>query len=76
MTEAEAMTWLRQVDGELYRTPPGRHRSEAWVAVVRAPETGARKPKTIVALGGTFQEATSAAASQWRELFRGLGPLH
>ena len=76
MTEAEAVTWLRRVDGELYRTPPGRRRTEAWVAVVRAPRNGSQDPQTIIALGGTLEEAANAAARQWRELFRELGPLH
>ena len=75
MTAKQAVTWLRQVDGELFRTPPGRGSRDAWVAVVRSPLSDA-KPRTIVALGETLEEAASAAASQWRELFRGVGPLH
>ena len=76
MTAEQAVHWLREVDGELYRTKPGRSGREAWVAVVRAPHTHEPVGKLIVALGETLQEAASAAASQWREVFRGVGPLH
>jgi hypothetical protein len=76
MTAEEALSWLRQVDGELYRTAPGRRGREAWVAVVRAPRAGFRTARTIVALGETLEEAASAAASQWREVFQELGPIH
>ena len=76
MTAEEAVAWLREVDGELYRTKPGRSGREAWVAVVRAPRGAPPAPKLIVALGETLQEAATAAADQWREGFRELGPLH
>ena len=76
MTAEEAVSWLRQVDGDLYRTPPGRRGREAWVAVVRTPGAGSLAEKTIVALGDTPQEATSVAATRWRERFRELGPFH
>ena len=76
MTAEEAVSWLRQVDGDLYRTPPGRRGREAWVAVVRTPGGGSLAEKTIVALGDTPQEATSVAATRWRERFRDLGPFH
>ena len=76
MTADEAVSWLCQVDGELYRTPPGRRGIEAWVAVVRSPREASRTVQTIIALGETMEEAASAAATQWRERFRELGPLH
>jgi hypothetical protein len=76
MTAKEALSWLRQVDGDVYRTAPGRHGREAWVAVVRTPRTGLRSARTIVALGETLEEAATAAASQWREVFQEFGPLH
>ena len=76
MTPEQAVHWLREVDGELYRTRPGRSGREAWVAVVRAPRSDVPAGKLIVALGETLQEAASAAASQWREVFREIGPLH
>ncbi|MGH0028156.1 MAG: hypothetical protein ACQGVC_00065 [Myxococcota bacterium] len=81
MTAEEAVDWLREVDGELYRTRPNRRGREAWVAVVRAPDApapapGRAKGRLIVALGETLQEAATAAASEWREVFRGVGPLH
>jgi hypothetical protein len=73
MTAEEAVQWLREVDGELYRTRPGRRGREAWVAVVRAPQ---QTPRLIVAMGETLQEAASAAALQWRESFRATGTFH
>jgi hypothetical protein len=80
MTAEQAVDWLRCVDGELYRTRPGRSGREAWVAVVRAPRSapraGGADRRLIVALGETLQEAASAAAHQWRDSFGDAGALH
>jgi hypothetical protein len=80
MTPEQAVSWLRDVDGELYRTKPGRGGRKAWVAVVRAPRPGTSASpgagRLIVALGETLQEAASAAARRWRDAFREVGPLH
>ena len=64
-TTEEAVSWLHSVDGELYRTPPGRHASRAWIAVVRTPRFGTQRPQLILALGDSALEAATAAASQW-----------
>lgn len=76
MTADEAAAWLRQVGGELYRTPPSYGEGQAWVAVVRSPAKAGRRGPLIVALGGSVQEATSAAAQQWRELWQRLSAIH
>jgi hypothetical protein len=75
MTADEALAWLRQVDGELYRTPRGGDRA-AWVAVVRTPRAAPRTPRLIVALGESLEEATATAARQWREELGASGFLH
>ncbi len=46
------------------------------MAVVRVPATGARKGKLIVALGGSAEEATTAAEGQWQELWTDISKLH
>jgi hypothetical protein len=66
MTKEEAIAWLRQVDGELYRTAPGRRGRRAWVAVVIAPGAGSTPAQRIIALGETVEDAACAAAHQWR----------
>jgi hypothetical protein len=66
MTKEEAIAWLREVDGELYRTAPGRRGRRAWIAVVTAPGSGSSPAQRIIALGETVQEAARAAADQWR----------
>jgi hypothetical protein len=66
MTKSEAIEWLKAVDGELYRTPPGRRGRRAWVAVVTTPASGRAPAQRIIALGETIQEATCSAAEQWR----------
>lgn len=77
MTPEQAVSWLRDVDGELYRTRPGRSGREAWVAVVRSPARATCDAgQLIVALGETLQEAASAAAHQWRDAFQEVGTLH
>lgn len=76
MTPVEAVTWLREVDAELYRTPSRRRGRAAWVAVVRTPRVGNGGGRTIIALGETLQEAANTAARQWREALQERGPLH
>jgi hypothetical protein len=76
MTADEAAAWLRQVGGELYRTPPSYGEGQAWVAVVRSPGAGGRRGPLIVALGASVLEATAAAAEQWRQLWRRLSAIH
>jgi len=68
-TIEEAASWLRSVDGELYRMPSGRHANRAWIAVVRTPRWGTQRGQLIVALGDTALEAATAAASQWRAVW-------
>lgn len=83
MTLDEALAWLQQVDGRLYRSRPHAAQGnrpartrESWVAVVRTPQRGAQRGKLIVALGESMLEATRAAAEQWQLLFDSLGPRH
>ena len=65
LTTEEAISWLRSVDGELYRTPTSRHAVRAWIAVVRTPRWGMQRGQLILALGNTALDAATAAASQW-----------
>ena len=76
MTNIEALNWLLQVDGRLFQTKAKSAKADAWVAVVRVPGTGARKGKLIVALGGSAEEATTAAEGQWQELWKDISKLH
>ncbi len=76
MTNIEALTWLLQVDGRLYQTQTKSAKPDAWVAVVRVPGAGARKGQLIVALGGSAEEATTAAEEQWQTLWKDLSKLH
>jgi hypothetical protein len=76
MTAQEAAAWLRDVGGELYRTPPKHGGGKAWVAVVRSPDVSGRRGPLIVALGENMQEATAAAAQQWREVWRQISAIH
>jgi hypothetical protein len=76
MTNREAMTWLQDVNGRLYRTKKKAEKREAWVAVVRAPGTGARTGKMIIALGESAGEATSAAEETWQTLWNDLSNMH
>ena len=76
MTNIEALNWLLQVDGRLFQTKAKSAKADAWVAVVRVPGTGARKGKLIVALGGSAEEATTAAEGQWQILWKDISKLH
>ena len=73
MKSDEALTWLRQVKGQLYRNKQHESGKQAWVAVVRTPRNGTRKGKLIIALGETMEEATSAAEGQWQRLWERIG---
>lgn len=76
MTNSEAITWLQDVDGRLYRTKQKSTKPESWVAVVRVPATGARAPKLIIALGESAGEATAAAEETWQALWNDLSNMH
>lgn len=76
MTNIEALNWLLQVDGRLFQTKANSAKPDAWVAVVRVPGTGARTGKLIVALGGSAEEATTAAEGQWQILWKDISKLH
>ena len=70
LSAAQAIEWLREVEGELFRTPPNRTGREAWVAVVRVSAPLAKRRPMIIGLGDTFEEAVNAAAAQWHELLQ------
>lgn len=76
MTSDEALSWLRQVKGQLYRNKKHATGKEAWVAVVRTPRAGSRGGKLIIALGDSLEEATTAAENQWQEVWGRLGRSH
>ena len=72
----EALCWLRDVEGSLYRSGPDPDGRTAWVAVVRTPGAPGVRGKLIIALGETLEEAANTALAQWRRLWRALGPVH
>ena len=76
MTSEQAIDWLRQVNGHLYRNKQHASGKRAWVAVVRTPRSGARNGKLIVALGATMEEATAAAEGQWQRIWQELSQAH
>jgi len=79
MTTEEALRWLQQVEGQLFRSPRPPEKAEkgdAWVAVVRAPRQGMQRGRLIVALGENMIEATEAASRQWHEIFASLGEVN
>jgi hypothetical protein len=76
MTSEQAIDWLRQVNGQLYRNNQHASGRRAWVAVVRTPRSGARNGKLIVALGSTLEEATAAAEDQWQRVWQDLSDAH
>lgn len=76
MKSEEALSWLRQVKGQLYRNRKHASGKQAWVAVVRTPQAGSRKGKLIIALGDSIEEATTAAEGQWQRLWEQLGNSH
>jgi hypothetical protein len=76
MTPEEALGWLRQVKGQLYRNKPHPSGNQAWVAVVRTPRNGRRGGKLIVALGSSMEEAAAAAEGQWRDIWHGMSQTH
>ena len=76
MNSEEALCWLRQVKGPLYRNKQHASGKKAWVAVVRTPQEGSRRGKLIIALGDSMEEAASAAEGQWQRLWGKLGSTH
>ncbi len=76
MTPEKALGWLRQVKGQLYRNNRHSSGTEAWVAVVRTPRSGARNGRLIIALGSSMEEAAAAAEGQWQEIWQGMSQTH
>ncbi len=76
MTNSEAMTWLQEVDGRLYRTKKKTAKGDSWVAVVRVPGAGSKTGKLIIALGENAAEATVAAERTWQTLWDDLSNIH
>jgi len=76
MAANDALSWLRSVNGQLYRNNPHPSGKNAWVAVVRAPRGGNRAGTLIVALGSSMQEAAEAAAGRWQRLTAREQVLH
>lgn len=76
MAPEDAIGWLRDVHGQLYRSGPSSDGRSAWVAVVRVPGRNGARGKLIIALGDTAEEATSSAEAQWQRLWQALGPIH
>jgi hypothetical protein len=72
----EAIAWLREVEGRLYRSGPDACGRVAWVAVVRTPGQPGARGKLIIALGETLEDAAASAEAQWQKLWRTLGRLH
>ena len=76
MTEDEALVWLNQVKGRLYKSNRRDDGAQAWVALVRTPRAGRQNGKLIVALGASMTEATNAAADQWQSQWERFGQSH
>ncbi len=76
MTAEQAVEWLQEVNGRLYRTKRKAEKPDSWVAVVRVPSAGTRRGKLIIALGGSAREATQAAESQWQTQWGDLSNIH
>jgi hypothetical protein len=76
MSLDEALDWIHQVDGVLYQHPNRRDCDDAWVAVIRRPQTIRGPARVIVATGRTLPLATAAAEKEWNELWKDSGRLH
>ena len=72
----EAVAWLREVEGRLYRSGPDATGRSAWVAVVRTPGPSGARGKLIIAVGATLEDAATSAEVEWRKLWSALGPVH
>lgn len=76
MSAQEAIEWLREVEGRLYRSGPDPSGRSAWVAVVRVPGRAGARGKLVIAIGETLEEAATSAEEQWQRLWSDLGPVH
>jgi hypothetical protein len=76
MAANDALSWLRSMDGQLYRNNPHPSGKNAWVAVVRATRGGGGAGTLIIALGSSMEEAAEAAAGRWQRLTAREQALH
>ena len=73
MDAEQAVNWLHEVEGRLYRSNDHPSGIRAWVAVVPTPRSGIGRSKLIIALGSTAAEAAAAAEDQWRAFWSEQG---
>lgn len=76
MSLDEALDWIQQVDGVLYQHPNRVDRDDAWIAVIKRPETIRGAARVIIASGRTLPLAAAAAEKEWNDLWTGTGRLH
>ena len=76
LTEREALGWLRQVDGSVYRDRHQGDANNAWVAVVRTPSANGRAGKIILAFGESLLDAAGAAEAEWQRCWSSMGVTH
>jgi hypothetical protein len=76
MSEPEAIRWLEQVDGTVFQNYNRFNPESAWVAVVEAPPVGGNLGRIIVGFGGSLQDATSVAETEWQHLWKSLSVVH
>ena len=76
MTRSEAIDWLKQVEGTVYRNPREDGVQHAWVAMVRTPPTQGRSGKIILAFGNSLEGAAVAAEAQWQQIWSHISQTH
>lgn len=76
MNRNEAIDWLKQVQGTVYRNPREHEVEHAWVAMVRTPPAAGRSGKIILAFGDTLEGAAHAAEAQWQQIWSRISRTH
>lgn len=73
---AEAVRWLRQVDGRLMRRRDDPDGPDGWVAIVKTPAGTGRRSQLIVGFGDSAVTAVETAQQSWQRIWRELSTVH
>lgn len=73
---ADAVRWLRAVDGRLMRKRDDPDGPDGWVAIVKTPAATGRGAQLILGFGASAVAAVETAQERWDDAFRELSTLH
>lgn len=73
---ADAVRWLREVDGRLMCKTEEPGSPDGWVAIVKTPAATGRGGQLILGFGDSALTAVETAQESWDDAWRKVSALH